>query len=951
MPIHGSSSIHPPPAVGPQGNTGGIGAIGPMGNLGPSGVTGFTGPTGTFVESSYYKENDPNLYLILSDGTEIKIKGLGGATGEAGDAKGKTSDIGFPILKEVVAGETFEFKGFTAEGSLVVYGDANVLGISGDKRFELGSTAESLSEYRFLYLSTRSTADVSGLTYDYQDQSMIFGHGRTGNRWTYSPEENIINVGPVEYDETVNIYGTEEWTSGPQAGQGVGIQLAVTAGSVYEIETPIGIAGFTGNFPAMGENDIEGELLNFTLMVKGNDIWDWPNNVYVDPKDRFFTCGTDIINIMTLDGEYFYATFTARGYEVTGCESVYGLGSCCYIDDNGLQRCNDFVAESECELKNQSYWNPLSTCEDNCGQQGEGVCCSAGGNWGMWPDERVCNNGIGPAECNYFMGNHYTYFYYTDNIIPGLPQVLLSEPIPIDCNLTYPTGQPINDTLCVGSCDSPSACCKGGSCIGDSVGSSELGMISPGICKYVYGGTSIPNQVCGNFDCCDYIEHLGACCKTSNETCNEKTWSECNAEGGVFMGPNTVCTGPDAVNCCFGDVGACCWLGQCQYPTYLQDCEPPKTFFPNQTCQDVSDEDACSPECVVDADCGQPDILCCVNNICVGCPIQQDELGCCCLCNEQSYTTTFEQCQLMGGEWLEGKKCGDVITVPDSDKWACCIECNTPCQGEFGQSFHCVEVGSLEECSAAADELSDPVIGIGDGTSCEVHNYFGPEYGDEYGDEPPYRYFTDCAQMTRYAIATNNLTLCGEDTDMGTCCCACGDCDNYAGANICTTTSRTACFELPDCARPCVGGVPACGGEPIFYSFYNPDGSPNEDFRTCCTRGIDCAEDATGSCCYESSFSEPGEPCVRLDNSNCIECGGGTCTEIPLDCSAPGVTCQQCCAYTVLGEYRCGCGVDVGDDAVIVYCRGMCCNDEVFIPNCISSEDCDQFCDNFGGGI
>ena len=126
--------------------------------------------------------------------------------------------------------------------------------------------------------------------------------------------------------------------------------------------------------------------------------------------------------------------------------------------------------------------------------------------------------------------------------------------------------------------------------------------------------------------------------------------------------------------------------------TYLQDCEPPKTFFPNQTCQDVSDEDACSPECVVDADCGQPDILCCVNNICVGCPIQQDELGCCCLCNEQSYTTTFEQCQLMGGEWLEGKKCGDVITVPDSDKWACCIECNTPCQGEFGQSFHCVEV-------------------------------------------------------------------------------------------------------------------------------------------------------------------------------------------------------------------------------------------------------------------
>ena len=102
MPIHGSSSIHPPPSVGPQGNTGGVGAIGPMGNLGPSGVTGPTGPTGTYVESSYYIEDDPKLYLILSDGTEIKVKGIFGNTGEVGDVAGQTSNNGFPILKEVV---------------------------------------------------------------------------------------------------------------------------------------------------------------------------------------------------------------------------------------------------------------------------------------------------------------------------------------------------------------------------------------------------------------------------------------------------------------------------------------------------------------------------------------------------------------------------------------------------------------------------------------------------------------------------------------------------------------------------------------------------------------------------------------------------------------------------------------------------------------------------------
>ena len=159
MPIHGSSSIHPPPAVGPQGNTGASGAIGPMGNFGATGGTGPTGPTGTYVESSYYLNNiddDQNLYLVLSDGTEIKIKGLGGITGEVGDAKGKNPTTGYGIFKQIDGGQTFWFKGFTAEGSLVVYGDANVLGISGDNKFEEGSTAESLADYRFLYLSTSS---------------------------------------------------------------------------------------------------------------------------------------------------------------------------------------------------------------------------------------------------------------------------------------------------------------------------------------------------------------------------------------------------------------------------------------------------------------------------------------------------------------------------------------------------------------------------------------------------------------------------------------------------------------------------------------------------------------------------------------------------------------------------------------------------------------------------
>ena len=509
MPIHGSSSIHPPPSVGPQGNTGGVGAIGPMGNLGPSGVTGPTGPTGTYVESSYYIEDDPKLYLILSDGTEIKVKGIFGNTGEVGDVAGQTSNNGFPILKEVVAGETFEFKGFTADGSLVVYGDANVLGISGDKNFEEGATAESLANYRFLYLSSQSTADVSGLTYDYQDQSMVFGHGRTGNRWTYDPEENIINVGPVEYNETVNIYGTEEWTSGPQAGQGVGIQLAVTAGSVFDVETPIGIAGFTGDFR-------ENETFKFTMMIKGNSIWEWPDNVYFDPRDRFFSCGTDIIAFSSDNaGQSWTGVFTARGYEVDGCESVYGLGSCCWIGDDQQQKCDDLISESDCSLKNQSFWNPLSTCEDNCGQTSQGICCSEGGDW--WGEgTSLCIEGVGPAQCDYFGGTYWTEYYYRLDEYDR--PILLDVPIPIQCE-TQPPNCDVYDACpwCLDPCNVPFTCCKDGQCVGDSIGTTEVGPISPAICVYVFGGTPIystgesRNNDRDSTDCFDDMGYGYAC--------------------------------------------------------------------------------------------------------------------------------------------------------------------------------------------------------------------------------------------------------------------------------------------------------------------------------------------------------------------------------------------------------------------------------------------------------
>ena len=67
MPLIGSSAITPTSGIGPKGPTGATGPSGPRGASGNTGATGPTGPTGTYVASSYFNLNDPNLYLVLSE--------------------------------------------------------------------------------------------------------------------------------------------------------------------------------------------------------------------------------------------------------------------------------------------------------------------------------------------------------------------------------------------------------------------------------------------------------------------------------------------------------------------------------------------------------------------------------------------------------------------------------------------------------------------------------------------------------------------------------------------------------------------------------------------------------------------------------------------------------------------------------------------------------------------
>ena len=120
--------------------------------------------------------------------------------------------------------------------------------------------------------------------------------------------------------------------------------------------------------------------------------------------------------------------------------------------------------------------------------------------------------------------------------------------------------------LCVNPCCDPIACCKNGSCIGDTYGQfdemhpeTKLPPLTRVSCEYIYGGIAVPG-VCGEVDCCNATIYVGACCIETwygrecqvmdAQTCKDST----NHTNGIFMGPNSDC---NTVDCC-DPFGACC---------------------------------------------------------------------------------------------------------------------------------------------------------------------------------------------------------------------------------------------------------------------------------------------------------------------------------------------------------------------------------------------------------
>jgi hypothetical protein len=875
MVIIGSSAISPLPGFGPTGSTGPTGATGNAPIYGGSaGFTGTTGATGTYVVSGHRDEE--SLYLVLSDGRTLEflnLKGPDGATG--GKADGVTLGSGETILRDVLEGMTFTFKGISASGSLAAYGTrTNTIAFAGSgppEMIQLAQTGDqnNLNNFTFAYLKEANIAESAGVAFD-NNGTMVFGTGPSGiygDSITFDPEEIIIQVPPVDRNEIVTIYGHEcIGDCGQTAGMGVGIQLAVTAGSIYEVQTPIGIAGITGSFK-------DDELFGFSMILHGNNVWELPDNVLYSQDNNAFSCGTDIMNLITHDGGgNWYATITSSGYGVSDCgdggPNVFG--SCCYEKDDESKACVEYTTEQECDELYNSTFHPLSDCS-NCEQEFGGICCSQGND-----DDPVgnCISGVSREECEYFNGQFYTHYTYVekDPVNDIFQMQELDEPMVIECGghlpcysivdgMQEPAGitwscmenagsiigfDGIPNNLCVGcNCDNFVACCKNGSCIGDSSGTGNYGPMSAVVCRYIHGGVPVAGQ-CGEFDCCDETIYEGACCIKDHpifgETCIQTTYYKClngfeyfdggteyDISGGVFMGPNTKC---EDINCCFG--------GDNPDGSFCED---------NSDCESLCCvENSCSPtaECIQCLDGSDCPSGCCLNNICM-----DDPSACSCM-SDADCPGTCNKC--VSGTCVFDD-CGDCYCVLDSQ-----------CTGSCGTGSCCVDGSCTNDCDV--DEC---------------------------------QYDSDCPGTCNNCVGGN----CVFD--------ACENCPCTTGADCTGPCGTGHCCVDGSCTDDCGGGIvgACCWG----YDTGSPECLPDVEQAVCIGmpggdwlgEGIDCSGDpcgggsgAEGACCRPGGSN--GYWCDEtLDSQlDCEQWGGywhpdETCATVDCDLGAgedePGACC------------------------------------------------------------
>ena len=890
----GSSSIIPNNNQGPEGPTGNTGPTGPQGNLGPSGPEGASGSTGTYVQFSdnIIIDGENTIRLYLSDGSIVGLTGHDGFTAHYGNAEGislgGTYDFLYQTEKDA-DGTTFWFKGLSADGDMSIYlsGDGNYIGISGSEE-KVESQFISNTGDRIAYLEDVNIASTTTVPFPLEG---VMDFGATAS---YDVRDVLQIIGPIERDEIVGITGAP-YIDGDIADGG--IELEVRYGSVYKINTPMGITGFTGEFN-------ENELFTFSVHIQGNELWAFPDNIYFEDGELFFSCGNDIVNFMTTDGgDNWVATIAGRGYDVFSCETVNGLGSCCYIDDDGEPFCQDYKTEEWCNQQSGDsiggvgLFNPFATCAENCGRTG-GICCVQGN----------CIENVGPEMCDFYAGTFWDCVDIVGDPNDGSGNPCVSN---FDC---------VNGLCCNGGvCDT----CLSGACQSDydcGYPTSQLCCHSSMVCAPCGGDpTCMNNSDCGwpyTGLCCDNFrctacsgDGIGACCyqnEYSEWRCeNSLTYLDClnmvpagGARRYIWKGADTTCPVNPAESCdpCFGKVdGACCMF-----------------ISGNASCIDT-----CQDNCDYMGGYWN-DGISCSSDSCIG-------TSACCLPSGACEYTTQQNCQSLGGDYQTNNgypvSCESVSCPQPTPVAGCCriivengIETRV-CNNETEEQCTTVEidgnVGYWTEGTFCNDNdnpqdidtcnLDGGVCCFSDEEGIETCNLNGGESGEDengpyccvvvYDDGIGVVNLCDMVWGGNWMPSSNDCSASCGDCSCGSCGCSSGsgfrnrdlppvlDCDDCDNANLsgdgspfccdpCNTSEQGAC---------CVDFGDGKGSRCVVPEYETPDGIVGEgcySHKQCDLLGglwtpgvtcgtVDCCDNIpyTGACC-NSSPEPDADPCT-----------------------------------------------------------------------------------------
>jgi hypothetical protein len=513
-----SSSISSIKMLGPDGPTGPIGRTGATGATGTTGATGATGTYGKYVIS--IQGITTGVVLTFSDGVTSEIKGtFRGTTGYGNTEIPESVGEGISIVGSSSEGQ-LNIKGISGVGSLVVTTTNNNLLIDTTYTSTVGNLYSlGLSADTLMYLKGSNLASSTRVKLDGT------GNMNFQNQFFLNDSAYTKRVGPVKKNQYVGVNGElENFTIGTTGG----IYIDLENGGFYVLQTPIGIAGFTGSFK-------QNEIITATVLFTSDDIWKFPENVYFEENENYFTCGKSIVNLFSFDaGNNWYAVVSQRGIDLTytnrdtfanieSCVPALSTGSCCYTKypENTLN-CLDYSTKDQCDLLGGRF-SPLVSCVESCGTE-LGLCCSNG----------QCIENVSVEECSFFGGNFYSGIAcgtYPNNSSGKNYESVITE-----------------GRLCFDPCETEKlSCCKDGNCIGD-----QLSRIQ---CELILGGRSFTGGDCSTTNCCEKNIGRGACCACAAKDLlcfDDLTPAECKSAeyDGIFMGEEERC---ENVNCrCVG---------------------------------------------------------------------------------------------------------------------------------------------------------------------------------------------------------------------------------------------------------------------------------------------------------------------------------------------------------------------------------------------------------------